>query len=157
MSDGGQGCSGREVTSRSYYEGVINATPYIGFTGQAEEALQFYHSVFGGELNVLPWKNVNPNTAGIMHGQLTTTAGWHLMAADSPQGEQPAEQQRVTICVWGDDVESMTSQFAALSAGGTVHMPLEKQMWGAVFGGLKDKFGVDWSFNIGGDSENQQQ
>ncbi|MEJ5920061.1 VOC family protein [Corynebacterium sp. H78] len=127
---------------------MINATPYIGFTGQAEEALNFYASVFGGTPNTLPWSNMGSDNPGIMHGHLVTDAGWDLMAADNPEHSDDDTQQRVTICVWGDDTDAMVEQFNALAEGGTVTMPLEPQAWGAMFGGLKDRFGVDWGFNV---------
>lgn len=123
----------------------INGTPYIGFNGQAAEALDFYRDVFGGELRTIPWHTGQ----GIMHGHLTTAAGWNLMAADNSEATgEASKEQRVTICVWGDDEAAMTEQFNKLAADGTVGMPLQQQEWGDTFGGVKDRYGVDWGFNI---------
>lgn len=123
----------------------VQGTPYIGFNGQAKEALDFYHAVFGGELRTVPW----PDGKLIMHGHLVTDAGWNLMAADNPEaGDVFNKEQRVTICVWGDDEPAMRRQFEQLAEGEEVGMPLQEQEWGATFGGVKDKFGVDWGFNI---------
>lgn len=124
---------------------MIHATPYIGFTGQAREALTFYRDVFGGTLEIV---DMEGSPEQVMHGHLVAEAGWHLMAADNPESAL-AESQRVTICIWGDDLETMTDQFNRLAEDGTVHMPLEAQEWGDTFGGIKDKYGVDWGFNIG--------
>lgn len=124
---------------------TIQGTPYIGFNGQAAEALGFYQSVFGGELRTVPW----PDGKMIMHGHLVTAAGWNLMAADNPEAVNELDkEQRVTICVWGDDYAAMRTQFEMLADGGQVVMPLEQQEWGDAFGGVKDRYGVDWGFNI---------
>ena len=115
---------------------MIQATPYIGFEGQAEEALMFYHSVFGGDLKITRFRDfgmVEDTPDWVMHGQLDTDMGG----------------SRINVCIWGDDEQRMTEFFNALAQGGTVEMPLEKQEWGDSFGGLRDRFGVDWGVNIG--------
>lgn len=127
---------------------MIQATPYIGFHGQAEEALTFYHSIFGGELKLSRYGDMgmDKNPEAIMHGQLDTDMGWSLMASDHP--DQEPQGGRITVCIWGDDEQRMTEFFHALSEGGTVEMPLTKQVWGDSFGGLRDRYGVDWGVNI---------
>ena len=126
---------------------TINATTYVGFRGNAREALTFYREVFGGDFQIVEWPNNDERL--IMHGHLITAAGWDLMCADNPElGKEDSANQRMNIVIWGDDVETMTAQFEALSEGADVHMPLVEQAWGAKFGGLKDKFGVDWGFNV---------
>ena len=134
---------------------TIKATAYVGFRGNAREALTFYQNVFGGEVQIIDWPESDNNL--VMHGHLTTTAGWDLMCSDNPElGEEDSAAQRMNMVVWGNDVETMTAQFNALSEGGDVHMPLKEQQWGDMFGGLKDKFGVDWGFNVetnGGSSQ----
>ena len=126
---------------------TIKATTYVGFRGNAREALHFYREVFGGEFQIVEWPDNEEKL--VMHGHLTTAAGWDLMCADNPEmGAEDSAAQRMNIVVWGDDVETMKSQFEALSAGGEVQMPLVEQQWGYMFGGLKDKFGVDWGFNV---------
>lgn len=127
---------------------MIQATPYIGFQGQAEEALTFYRSIFGGELQVSRYRDMGmeENPDWIMHGQLDTEMGWSLMASDNPQGT--IQDGRINICLWGDDEDRMTEFFNGLAEGGSVETPLEKQAWGDSFGGVKDRFGVDWGVNI---------
>ena len=129
---------------------MIQATPHIGFEGQAEEALMFYHSVFGGDLKITRFRDfgmVEDTPDWVMHGQLDTDMGWSLMASDNPGGVTGGS--RINVCIWGDDEQRMTEFFNALAQGGTVEMPLEKQEWGDSFGGLRDRFGVDWGVNIG--------
>ena len=88
----------------------------------------------------------------VMHGQLETPAGFTLMAADTPPGMDVETIGGITISLSGDDVEDLRRWFDGLAAGGTVNMPLEKQVWGDVFGQLTDKFGVSWLVNIAGDA-----
>lgn len=72
------------------------------------------------------------------------------MYSGNPElGGEDSAAQRMNMVVWGDDVETMKAQFEALSEGADVHMPLQDQQWGDMFGGLKDTFGVDWGFNVG--------
>ncbi|MGO4257230.1 VOC family protein [Marmoricola sp. RAF53] len=129
--------------------------PYISFGDNAAEALAFYQSVLGGELNVSTFGEYGGPAEiadQVMHGQLETPAGFTLMAADTPPGMARAEIGGITISLSGDDVDDLRRWFTGLAEGGTVNMPLEKQMWGDEFGQLTDKFGVSWLVNISGDA-----
>lgn len=133
---------------------TINAVPYLGFRGQAREAMNFYKEVFGGTLEILDNQDPSAPTAAngeklVMHSHLKTDAGWEIMGGDNPQlGDEDSAAQRMNVVVFGDEVETLKQQFDKLADGAQVHMPLEMQMWGDMFGGLKDKFGIDWGFNV---------
>lgn len=135
-----------------------NLSPYVVFNGQAREALEFWQSVLGGDVRIMtfgdmgaPAEQLGDMPADfVMHGQLTTTAGWTIMAADSTKPGDEVVRGGMNLCVWGSDEETLARQFEAMSSGGTVNMPLEKQMWGARYGDLTDKFGISWGFNIEG-------
>ena len=132
--------------------------PYISFHTNAREALEFYQSVFGGDLTIstfgdFPGMGVpDEELGGAMHGQLTTPGGLTLMAADTPShmGYEAPSGAAVTISVSGDDDEELDRYWAGLSEGGTVVLPFEPAPWGDRFGMLKDRFGVDWMLNSGG-------
>ncbi len=130
--------------------------PYIQFDGTAEEALAFYQQVFGGELDLNRFGDYGvteePIAGKIMHGQLETPSGFTLMAADAAPGMQLKPAGNITISLSGDDAGDLSRWFDGLAEGGTVLMPLEKQMWGDVYGMVTDKFGVDWMANIAGDA-----
>jgi PhnB protein len=129
--------------------------PYISFSDNAAEALAFYQSVLGGELNLSRFGDFGGPAEiadQVMHGQLETPAGFTLMASDTPPGMERSEIGGITISLSGDDVEDLRGWFDGLAAGGTVLMPLEKQMWGDVFGQLTDRFGVSWLVNISGEA-----
>ena len=131
--------------------------PYLNFPdGQAREALDFYRSVLGGELNVMTFGDMGvegPTAAQVMHGQLETPAGFTLMGADAPpEMVQVTYGDNVSVSVSGgpEDGDDMRGWFAALAEGGQVTQPLEPAPWGDEFGMFKDRYGIGWLFNIAG-------
>ena len=127
--------------------------PYLAFSNNAREAMEFYKAALGGELVVNTFGEYGadgPEADGVMHAQLETDAGFTLMASDMPpgSGETPAGGN-VTVSLSGDDTDQLRGYWDKLSEGGTVTMPLEKQMWGDEFGQCVDRFGVGWLVNIG--------
>ena len=129
---------------------VLN--PYISFDSTARQAMEFYKDVFGGNLRMNTFGEFgqpdSPDADKIMHGQLETDNGFTLMAADTPTGMQRNPGDTITISLSGDDADTLRGYWEKLSDGGTVTMPLEKQMWGDEFGMCTDKFGIPWMVNI---------
>ena len=128
--------------------------PYLSFADTARQALEFYRDVFGGELTVNTLGEMGGAAPGdenkIMHAQLETPAGYTLMASDAPTGMDLSVGSNVSVSLSGDDVDELRGYFTKLSDGGSVTMPLEKQMWGDEFGMCMDRFGVPWMVNIAG-------
>ena len=126
--------------------------PYLNFNGNARQALDFYTSVFGGNLTVSTFADFGskdePNADKIMHGQLETEAGYTLMAADAPPGMESPGMHGFGVSLSGDDADTLRGYYDKLSDGGTVTMPIQKQSWGDEFGMCTDKFGVPWLVNI---------
>ena len=126
--------------------------PYISFSDDAREAMEFYHQIFGGNLAVNTFAEFgmadSPDADKVMHAMLETDQGFALMASDTPTGMQFDSGSRLTVSLSGDDNEDLRRYWARLSEGGTVTMPLEKQMWGDEFGMCTDRFGVPWMVNI---------
>ncbi|MER8038628.1 VOC family protein [Streptomyces hydrogenans] len=126
--------------------------PYISFTGTAQQALDFYQEVFGGEAVVNTFAQYGEAPPGfadkIMHGMLETPAGFTLMAADVPPGMDHTPGSAISISLSGDDEAELRGYWEKLAARGTVSVPLERQMWGDVFGMCTDEFGVVWMVNI---------
>jgi PhnB protein len=129
---------------------VLN--PYISFQNDARQAMEFYKDVFGGDLTLSTFGEYGdpnaPGADGIMHGQLNTANGFTLMGADTPPGMETNPGDNITISLSGDDEQELRGYWDKLSEGGTVTMPLEKQMWGDLFGQCTDQFGVQWMVNI---------
>jgi len=127
--------------------------PYIQFEDNARQALEFYKDVFGGNLVMNTFgefgQQDSPIADKIMHGQLETDSGFTLMAADTPPGMERNPGTNISVSLSGDDADELRGYWEKLSDGGTVSVPLEKQMWGDEFGQCVDRFGVSWMVNIG--------
>ena len=126
--------------------------PYIGFDSNARQAMEFYRGVFGGELTLNTFGEFgakdSPDADKVMHSMLETGSGFTLMGSDTPAGMQRNPGDNVTISLSGDDAEELRGYWEKLAEGGTVTMPLEKQMWGDEFGMCVDRFGIPWMVNI---------
>ena len=129
---------------------VLN--PYLNFNGTARQALEFYRGVFGGNLTLSTFAEFGmtdaPDADKIMHGQLETDAGYTIMAADVPSHMEYHAPAGFSVSLSGNDGDALHGYFEQLAAGGTVTMPLQKQVWGDEFGMCDDKFGISWLVNI---------
>lgn len=132
---------------------MARLNPYIGFLDNAREAMEFYQSVFGGQLDVNTFGDFGAASEGteadkVMHAQLETPQGYTLMASDTPAGMEHKPGNTISVSLSGAEDDGLTEQFDKLADGGTVTMPLEKQMWGDTFGMCVDRFGISWMVNI---------
>lgn len=128
--------------------------PHINFNGNAEEAFNFYKSVFGGEFAMVmrlkdlasPDFQVDAIDANkIMHIALPIGNNI-LMGNDIPEsmGRVNENENRSKISISAESREEAEKLFNGLSAGGTVEMPLEDSPWGSYFGMFRDKYGIEW-------------
>ncbi|MDV7087903.1 VOC family protein [Rhodococcus opacus] len=128
--------------------------PYISFDGNARQAMEFYKEVFGGTLALNTFGEYGaPEGEGadkIMHAMLETDNGYTLMGADTPPGMEHNPGTNIAVSLSGDDGDELRGYWAKLADGGSVSVPLEKQMWGDEFGSCTDKFGISWMVNIAG-------
>jgi len=128
--------------------------PYISFPGTARQAVGFYKDVFGGTLDLSTFGELGeqgqPHADLVMHSMLETDSGFTLMCADNPPGEEYNAGTNISVSLSGDDADELRGYWSKLSEGGTVPVPLEKQMWGDEFGMCVDQFGVSWMVNIAG-------
>lgn len=127
--------------------------PYITFAGDARQALEFYQEVFGGTLALNTYAEFGqkdtPMADKIMHGMLETADDLTLMAADTPTGDHKPGNN-IAVSLSGDDESELRGYWDKLSEGATVTVPMDKQMWGDVFGMCTDRFGITWMVNIAG-------
>lgn len=131
--------------------------PYLFFTGgKCEEALNFYKGVFNGEIEGLSrWKEMPKDAGGppvtpetenmVMHANFKSP-GVSFMASDATPGKTYGEGS-ISLSLGTGDVAEAERVFKSLAEGGSVEMPLADMFWGAKFGMLTDKFGIDWMIN----------
>jgi PhnB protein len=133
----------------------IQLNPYLSFRDNARQAMDFYQTVFGGQLERSTFADLHASDDPaeqdkIMHSQLSTDAGLTLMASDTPNSMDFTPGTNYSVSLSGDDEPELRGYWDKLSAGGTVSMPLEAAPWGDTFGMCVDKFGVSWLVNISG-------
>ncbi|MFC5993554.1 VOC family protein [Pseudonocardia hispaniensis] len=131
--------------------------PYLSFTDNARQAMQFYRTVFGGTLDQHTFKEFggSPDPSDdnkIMHSTLEADNGIVFMAADTPAGMQHSPGSTISMSLSGDDDAELSGYFERLSDGGTVTVPLDVAPWGDKFGMVTDRFGINWMVNIAGGS-----
>jgi PhnB protein len=129
--------------------------PYLGFRDNARQAMEFYQSVFGGDLTLSTFAELNasedPAEADkIMHSQLETPSGFTLMGSDTPSSMDFNPGSSHSISLSGDDEAELRGYYEKLAGSGTVTVPLEKAPWGDTFGMCVDQYGVSWLVNIAG-------
>jgi PhnB protein len=129
--------------------------PYLSFRDTAKQAMEFYQSVFGGELEVSTFGDMaaseDPAEATkVMHAMLSTDSGFTLMGADTPNSMELSAGSNFSVSLSGDDDAELRGYWDKLAAAGTVTMPLEKAPWGDSFGMCVDQFGIPWMVNIAG-------
>src|SRR5215204_7553592 len=131
---------------------IIN--PHINFNGNAEEAFNFYKSVFGGEFTkVMRFKDLSSpefpiaekDANKIMHIELPIGKNF-LMANDVPEimGKTNENENRSKIFIHAESKEEADKLFNGLSAGGQIEMPIDDSPWGSYFGMFRDKYGIEW-------------
>ncbi len=130
----------------------MKLNPYLNFAGNAEEALNFYKNVLGGEIVNIGRYGESPMPADedyknkILHARLVFDDNL-IMISDVFKGQQVSTGGNIQLSVEMDDVNKMDEVFNKMADGGKITMPLAEQFWGAKFGMLTDKFGISWMFN----------
>ena len=131
--------------------------PYLNFTGQTEEAFDFYKSVFGGEfLTVMKFKDIpdqefpDNEKNQIVHISLPIAPNFVLMGSDVPEsmGIKFTVGNNIHISLSTESQEEADKIFNNLSKGGNVMMPMADQFWGDYFGSFTDKFGINWMISF---------
>ena len=133
---------------------TVNA--YMTFNGNCEEAFNFYKSVFGGEFGYIGRYKDMPEMGGekapaeegekIMHVSLQVSKETALMGSDSSNafGQATIIGNNISMSVNAENKDEADRIFNGLAAGGKVTMPMNDTFWGAYFGMLVDKFGINW-------------
>lgn len=129
--------------------------PYLSFGGSCEEALEFYKSALGAEVQMLMRFKENPEPQPgfpecfdekVMHANVRI--GETTLLASDGQCDGQANFEGFSLSITVPDEAGAERVFAALGQGGLVTMPLEKAFWTPKFGMLTDRFGVSWMVSV---------
>jgi len=133
---------------------MAQINPYINFNGNAEEAFNFYRSVFGGEFaKIMRFKDLSSPEFPVAENEadkimyIALPIGKNiLMANDVPEsmGRTNENENRSKISLSAESREEADKLFYGLSAGGQIEMPIADSPWGSYFGMFRDKYGIEW-------------
>lgn len=139
----------------------LMVSPCLNFGGNTEDAFRFYQTVFGGELQIVRFKDFGDNSMGVPEADLDKVAhvalplrdGSMLLGTDTLEsfGQQLTIGNNFSITLEAESAEEADRLFNALSDGGNVEMPLAKTEWAERYGMCADRFGVRWMVNYTGD------
>jgi len=127
--------------------------PYLYFTGLCEDALNFYSRIFGGKIEGMMRYEGSPMESQVppdykkkvMHARFKSPS-LHFMAADGRPGTtQPGGN--ISLSLGSRSLSEAQRVWEKLAEGGRVDMPFQDMFWGAKFGQLTDRFGIDWMIN----------
>jgi PhnB protein len=133
---------------------TVQTTTHLNFCGDARKALGFYHSVFGGELDVVTYQDMgavqDPAEADqVVWGQVAAENGFRVMAYDVPsarpwsRGDDP-----FFVSLRGDTADEVAALWDRLADGSTVVVPLASSPWAPLYGMLTDPFGITWVVDV---------
>lgn len=134
----------------------VTLNPYLMFDGKCREAMEFYKSIFGGELTMQTFGEAGAPVSDaakdqMMHADLQSDS-LRLMASDGGTGTGTTDPisigNNISISLSGEDEDKLTNYFNGLTKDGKTDQPLVKAPWGDTFGMLTDKFGIHWMVNI---------
>ena len=143
----------------SIFKIMLQINPFIHFNGNAEDAFNFYRSVFGGEFTKLlrfrdltesgiewPVKEANK----ILQIALPIGETSVLMGSDVPEmlGHVNEQENRSKISLSADSREEANRIFTLLSVGGQIEMPIGDSPWGTYFGMFRDRYGIEWMIEV---------
>ena len=146
---------------------MATINPYINFNGNAEEAFEFYKSVFGGEFTSVvrfkdmesPGFHVSESDADKIMRIVLPIGGNTLLANDVPEslGRVSENENRSKIAVTAESREEADKIFTGLSVGAAIEMPLSDSPWGTYFAMFRDKFGIEWTVEFAPNKDAQAQ
>jgi PhnB protein len=146
----------------------ITTTTHLNFRGDARAALEFYQSVFGGQIVVATYADFGmpaeaPGADGVVFGQVTSDEGFRVMAYDIPgqsggsadaagstrrENGATITDQPFFVSVRGESLDEVEDYWSRLSVGASIVEPLAASAWSPGFGMLTDAFGVTWSIDV---------
>ncbi|MEU1204075.1 VOC family protein [Nocardia sp. NPDC005825] len=150
---------------------TVNAVAHLNFHGQAHAALEFYQSVFGGQLTIATYGDFgmpaeSPGAARVVFGQVVADNGFRVMAYDVPGEDAPVvegapttrrkngttiTEERFFLSVRGDTVDEVSALWKPLAENATIIEEFGPAPWAPAFGMLTDRFGITWILDVTAD------
>ena len=133
---------------------TVQTTTHLNFRGQAREALEFYHSVFGGERTIVTYGDLGATQGAaqaehVIWGQVASDQGFRIMAYDvQPEKAWNPGENAFYVSVRGPSPEAITAYWEKLRVGASVLQPLGASAWSPLYGMLTDRFGVTWVMDV---------
>lgn len=134
---------------------TVSAVAHLNFRGQARDALNFYQSVFGGEVMAMTYKDFGQVTNEaeadqLIWGQVVASNGFRIMAYDVPSATpyHPG-QNAFLVALETETPEQVNAYWDKIANGATITVPLAPAEWTPLFGMLTDRFGTNWSLSVG--------
>lgn len=132
---------------------ATGVSAYLNFNGNASEAIALYQRALGAQITFIQRFGDTPEISApeetadrVMHATLSIGSS-SLMISDAMPGDAVTPGTNTHVCLQYPDLADVDAQFAAMSDGARVLMPLDNTFWGARFGMLVDRFGISWMFN----------
>jgi PhnB protein len=146
----------------------LNAVAHLNFRGQAREALEFYRSVFGGQITVITYGDFGmpaevPGAKNVVFGEVVAENGFRVMAYDVPGTDEPVAtggpttrrengttitEEPFFLSVRGESVDEVAPIWERLADGANVIEKFGPVQWAPAFGMLADRFGVTWIVDV---------
>lgn len=146
----------------------VNTVTHLNFHGEARAALEFYQSVFGGNLEIATYGDFGapkgtPNADKVVWGQVVAESGFRLMAYDVPTSEQSTKpstpstrreygmtitQEPFFISLRGESATEIAELWNKLSMSASIIEPIAESPWAQLFGMLTDRFGITWILDV---------
>jgi PhnB protein len=146
----------------------ITTTTHLNFRGDARAALEFYQSIFGGDVTIATYGDFGmpagvPGAENVVFGQVETAEGFRVMAYDIPgqsggsaasagstrrENGTTVTDQPFFVSVRGETLDEVQAYWAGLSVGASIVEPLAASAWSPGFGMLTDGFGVTWILDV---------
>lgn len=131
----------------------MKTVAHLNFRGTAREALQFYQSVFGGDLQLVTYEQVGQTDVAspgdVIWGQVSSARGFAVMAFDVP-ADKPWDPgvNAFYLSVRSASTEEIRGCWDQLVVGGEIIQPLAPSMWAPLYGMTKDRFGITWVLDV---------
>ncbi len=146
----------------------LNAVAHLNFRGQARDALEFYRSVFGGQITVVTYGDFGmpaevPGAKNVVFGEVVAENGFRVMAYDVPGADEPVPTGEPTtrrengttitrepffLSVRGESADEVAPVWERLAVGAKVIEEFGPAQWSPGFGMLADRFGVTWIVDV---------